>query len=95
MFQKNGRFLAHILFMLLINLEKIIATTKPYNKNILKLLRLTREMIILADEGDLNRQDKSCGVMYGILRDTAYRLKNLAEQEKKLHIKNGLWEIDE
>lgn len=66
-----------------------------YNKNIVKLLRLTREMIILADEGDLNRQDKSCGVLYGMLRDSAYKLKTLAEKEKEIHIENGIWDSKE
>lgn len=52
-------------------------------------------MIILADEGDNHRQDKSCGVLYGVLRDSAYKLRNLAEREKALHIKNKIWEKDE
>ena len=52
-------------------------------------------MIILADEGDDQRQDKSCGVLYGILRDSAYKLKNLAEKEKQNHKINGLWDIEE
>jgi hypothetical protein len=72
-----------------------ISVSKPYNVNIVRVLRLTREMIILADEGDSNRQDKSCGVLYGMLRDSAYKLKNLAEKEKELHIKNEIWELDE
>lgn len=71
-----------------------IAILKPYNKNIVRVLRLTREMIILADEGDNNRKDKTCGVLYGVLRDSAYKLRNLAEQEKDIHIKNNLWEQD-
>ncbi|HHE46760.1 MAG TPA: hypothetical protein ENL08_03530 [Bacteroidetes bacterium] len=68
---------------------------KPYNTNITKVLRLTREMIILADEGDNNRQDKSCGVLYGMLRDSAYKLRNLAEREKDIHKQNGLWDGDD
>jgi len=52
-------------------------------------------MIILADEGDLNRQDKSCGVLYGMLRDSAYKLKTLAEKEKEIHIENGIWDSKE
>ncbi len=59
------------------------------------MLRLTREMIILADEGDANRKDASCGVLYGMLRDSAYKLKSLAEKEKILHVQNRLWEIDD
>jgi hypothetical protein len=72
-----------------------ISVSKPYNVNIVRVLRLTREMIILADEGDSNRQDKSCGVLYGMLRDSAYKIKNLAEKEKDLHIKNEIWDLDE
>jgi hypothetical protein len=29
--------------------------------------------------------------MYGILRDTAYRLKKIAEQEKLAHQQKGWW----
>ena len=69
--------------------------SKPYNQNIVKVLRLTRKMIILADDGDYNRQDKSCGILYGLLRDTAYKLRNLAEQEKTIHIESGIWDIND
>ncbi len=68
---------------------------KQYNYNIIRVLRLTREMIILADEGDDQRRDKSCGVLYGILRDSAYKLRNLAEKEKQNHKLNGIWDIEE
>lgn len=68
---------------------------KPYNINIQKVLKLTRDMMILADEGDSYRQDRSCGVLYGTLRDTAYKMKDLAQKEKKIHIENGLWDIQE
>ena len=52
-------------------------------------------MIILADEGDSNRKDTSCGVLYGVLRDSAYKLKKLGENERELHIKNNIWDIGE
>ena len=72
-----------------------ISLSKTYNINIIKVLRLTREMIILADEGDDNRKDKSCGVLYGMLRDSAYKIRSLAEKEKSFHIECGLWENDD
>ncbi len=50
--------------------------------------------IILDDEGGDNRKDKSYGVLFGLLRDTAYKIRNLAEKEKNIHIKYGLWESD-
>ncbi len=67
---------------------------KQYNINLVKVLRLAREMIILADEGDEHRMDKTCGVLYGILRDSAYKIRTLAEKEKILHIDSGIWESD-
>jgi len=52
-------------------------------------------MMSLADEGDTSRQDRSCGVLYGTLRDSAYKLRVLAEQEKLLHQKSGTWDLNE
>ena len=68
---------------------------KACNRNIVRVLRLARHMIVLADEGDDSRQDRSCGVLYGILRDAAYKLRGMAEQEINLHKSKGLWDIDE
>jgi len=59
--------------------------TKPNNQNLLRTIRLSQEMLALADEGDRDRDDDSCGVIYGILRDTAYRLMKLTEQECEKH----------
>lgn len=62
------------------------------NKNIIKVLRLSRDMMLLADRGDETRQDRSCGVLYGTLRDSAYKLRSLAEQEIDSHKNAGLWD---
>lgn len=64
---------------------------KACNNNIKKTLALVNDMIKLADQGDADREDIGCGIIYGILRDTAYRLKQLAEKEKAAHIKKGWW----
>jgi hypothetical protein len=69
--------------------------TKTYNQHILELLRLSREMMVLADLGDRDREDSSCGVLYGTLRDAAYKLRSEAEKEKLRHKEKGLWDIDE
>lgn len=65
--------------------------SKPFNVNITKVLRLTRVMIILSDEGDKHRQDKSCGVLYGLLRDNAYKIRTLCEREIDIHKQSGIW----
>ena len=73
----------------------MVKVSKSCNTNIIKVLRLTREMMVLADLGDESRQDKNCGILYGILRDAAYRIRSAAEEEKILHQKSGLWDIEE
>jgi len=64
---------------------------KPCNLHITKTLKLVEEMIYLADQGDADREDNGCGILYGVLRDAAYKLKNLAEDEKANHIRKGWW----
>jgi hypothetical protein len=65
---------------------------KPCDKNIKRMLRLIEQMILLADQGDADREDTGCGILYGILRDSAYKLKRLAEEEKTRHIAKGWWQ---
>jgi hypothetical protein len=64
---------------------------KPCNQNIRDTFRLVREMIELADRGDMDREDTGCGILYGIMRDSAYRLQQIAEKEKKAHMQKGWW----
>ena len=64
---------------------------KPCNLHITKTLKLVDEMINLADQGDADREDNGCGILFGILRDSAYKLKKLAEDEKTNHIRKGWW----
>lgn len=61
------------------------------NENIKRLLALTREMLALADDGDRDRDDPGCGILYGVLRDSGYRLRDLAEKERQRHIERGVW----
>ena len=64
---------------------------RPCNHNIRKTLNLVDEMIRVADKGDVEREDNGCGILYGVLRDSAYKVKKLAEQEKEKHILKGWW----
>ncbi|MBN2802083.1 MAG: hypothetical protein JXR91_03215 [Deltaproteobacteria bacterium] len=65
-----------------------------FNENLIKTLKLTNEMLALADEGDRDRNDDTCGIVYGVLRDTAYRLRQLAERECDSHKFKGKWDED-
>lgn len=64
---------------------------KPCDRNIKRTIHLTQEMIELADQGDADREDTGCGVLYGVLRDSAYKIRQLAEKEKGRHQDKGWW----
>jgi len=53
------------------------------NHNIRKTLNLVDEMIRVADEGDIEREDNGCGILYGVLRDSAYKVKKLGGTGKR------------
>lgn len=72
-----------------------MAVTRACNRNIIRVLRLSRDMMLLADRGDETREDTSCGVLYGTLRDSAYKLRNMAEQEIEAHKTSGMWDLKE
>jgi hypothetical protein len=64
---------------------------KACDRNIVRTIALTREMIRLADQGDADREDIGCGVIYGILRDAAFKLRRLADEEQHRHQAKGGW----
>lgn len=64
---------------------------RPCDESIKKTLGLVDAMLDLADEGDAVREDSGCGVLYGVLRDSAFKLKKLAEAERDAHILKGWW----
>ena len=64
---------------------------KPCDECIVRTFELVRRMFDLADEGDAIRKDRTCGVLYSVLRDSAYKIKQLAEIEQKAHIKKAWW----
>jgi len=64
---------------------------KPCDQNIKATLKLTDTMIKLAIKGDANREDIGCGILYGVLLDSAHKIKKQAEKEKNVHIDKGWW----
>ena len=48
-------------------------------------------MICLAEEGNVDIEDNGCGILYGVLLDSAYKIRKIAEFEKETHIKKGWW----
>ena len=54
-------------------------------------IELAKAMLVQADRGDAVREDTGCGILYGVLRDSALKIRQLAEAEKKIHIDKGWW----
>jgi len=52
----------------------------------------TYKMMELADEGDSNREDVGCGVLFGTVRDCAYKIQSLAELEIAEHKRKKKWQ---
>lgn len=55
------------------------------DKNLQEALLLAENLLRLADEGDAHRQDVGCGILYGAVRDSAYRIRALAKTEITTH----------
>ena len=64
---------------------------KTCNEILRRTLQLTDMMVELANLGEGARKDVGCGVLYGLLRDSAYKIRKVAGQEKEDHISRGLW----
>jgi len=64
---------------------------RPCDESIKTTLLLVDKMLHLADEGDHVREDNGCGVLYSVVRDSAYKIRQLAEAEREVHIKKGWW----
>ncbi len=64
---------------------------KQCDINISQTIDLAQKMIKLAQEGYEQREDPGCGVLYGIMLDSGYRLLDIAQKEKQTHINKGWW----
>jgi hypothetical protein len=64
---------------------------KSCDENIKITLKLANKMICLAEEGKEDIVDNGCGILYGVLLDSAYKIRKIAEIEKETHIKKGWW----
>ena len=52
---------------------------KP-NDYLEQTVETAKHLLYCADFGDITRQDDSCGVFFGIVRDSAYRIIKEAER---------------
>jgi hypothetical protein len=61
------------------------------NEHIKEALDLVRNLIILADDGERDSNDDGCRLLYGVIRDCAYKIRYEAEREKNAHKINNKW----
>jgi hypothetical protein len=61
------------------------------NETIQRILEMTERMLHLAEQGDRVREDVGCGILYAVIRDSAYKIRRLAEAERDAHVKKGWW----
>ncbi len=59
------------------------------DKVINRTFELVEKMLDLADEGDRVREDSGCGVLFGVVRDSAFKIRRLAEEEIEAHKRKG------
>ena len=90
MLTSNGLFCKGAWFCVMSDPEGV-CLLKPCDENIMKTIMLAEQMLTLADQGDAQAEDAGCGILYGIMRDSAYRILQLAEEEKQKHINKGWW----
>jgi len=58
-----------------------------------KSLEASRQLTILADQGEAHCHDDGCAVLVGVIRDCAYKIRARAEQEREVHRLRGQWEM--
>lgn len=61
------------------------------NINLDELLKVANMLLEVSNNGDMDRDDSSCGVLYGIARDSAFKIISQTEQEILKHKESGKW----
>lgn len=58
---------------------------KQMDRNIERTLAMTKKLVVLSEEGEVQSQDPGCAVLYGVVRDCAHRMRVEAEREREAH----------
>ena len=61
------------------------------NGYIKKSLQVANDLTLLADEGEGQSTDDGCALLYGVIRDCAYKIRAQASREKDVHKGRGDW----
>lgn len=58
---------------------------KSHDDNIRQALKLAGDLLLLVDRGVADSEDNGCLVLYGVVRDCAYRIRDHAKREREAH----------
>jgi len=61
------------------------------NGTIKKALEYARKLTILADQGELSCRDDGCLLLFSVVRDCAYKIREQAQRERDAHRSKGIW----
>jgi len=64
-------------------------------KYIKQALEIARKLSFLADKGDLECHEDCSAVLFGVMRDCAYKIRERAEAEKNRYKILGKWDSPE
>ncbi len=62
-----------------------VTDMRPCDKNLLEAIQLAEKLLELSERGDSEREDTGCGILFGVIRDNAYKIRKLAEKEIARH----------
>jgi hypothetical protein len=63
----------------------------PNNKYILKALKIANDLIGLANNAEVLGNDNVCGILLGVMRDCAYKIRRQVERECEKRTAKGQW----
>lgn len=58
---------------------------KNRDSNIQRALEMSGKLASLAEEGEAESEDDGCRVLFGVVRDCAYKIRMRAEDERETH----------
>jgi len=61
------------------------------NEYIFKALKIASDLMDLANNKDAFRDESGCGILSGVMRDCAYKIRQYAERERQAHMAKARW----
>lgn len=58
-------------------------------------VRLAQQLLVLADEGEAHATEDTCRIVFGVIRDCAYKVTIEANEERCAHARHGSQDTQE